>query len=155
MLNYISTIKISELEETKWLNFIRIWPLSPQSNGRIEAETKVWKVIRLHPPNHGARGGERRLNCERYIGVRWRHLVFLLCALNGLGGWDMWHFGLLWPQNQLGRIKSRVPVSLLISWLMWKFFFILLNQQEHCSPLFSWSYCISKRIHIHIFPPLK
>ena len=35
------------------------------------------------------------------------------------------------------------------------FFFILLNQQEHCSPLFSRSYCISKRIHIHIFPPLE
>ena len=35
------------------------------------------------------------------------------------------------------------------------FFFILLNQQEHCSPLFSRSYCISKRIHIHIFPTLE
>ena len=71
------------------------------------------------PPTPGGRGGERRLNSERYIGIWWRHLVLLLCAPSGLGGWDMWHFGPLWPQHQWGRIESRVPVSFWISWLMW------------------------------------
>ena len=155
MLNYISTIKNLRTRGNKMTQLYQNLTSLPS----IKWPNRSWdQSLKCHtsppPKPWGARGRET----SEFRALYWRSVTSpSLSPLRPQRVRGLRHvtFRTTVTTKSIRQNKVKGPSFVFDFVIDVKVFFILSNQQEHCSPLFSWSYSISKRIHIHIFPPLK